>query len=169
MKKTDLQNYANIVENNIEKDLKVITSIVYNYDVKKIIEGTNTLSSDEQDKVLEMCINKCLTEIQSSSLNQEKYKKVERDADEIIDFYEDNDLEEMMEEASTVTYDLIMKVIGHNSRKLELPVNIDFIKTFCIHNMVKEDDVHTTVLFILLELSSVCYCLKHNDYNKEDE
>ncbi len=169
MKETNLQSYANIVENNIEKDFKVITSIVYKYDVKKIMEGIDTLSIEEQDKVLEMCINKYLTEIKEKALSQEQYKKMERDSDEIIDFYEDSELEEVMEEASCVTYDLIMKVTGHNNRKIELPINIDFIKTYCINNMVKESDIQLTLLFVVLTLSSICYCLKHNNYSKEDK
>lgn len=169
MKETYLQSYASIVENNIDKDLKVITSIVYKYDVKKIIEGIDTLSSDEQDKVLEMCINNSLTKIQKSSLTKEQLKNMERNSDEIMDFYQDEGLEELMEEATCVAYDLILKVSGHNNRKIELPVDINFIKSYCIHNIIKESDIQLTILFIVLNLSSICYCLEHNDYSKEDK
>lgn len=168
MKETNLQSYASIVENNIDKDLKVITSIVYNYDVKKIIEGIDTLSSEEQDKVLEICINNYLTKIQQNSLTQEQLKKLEHDTDEIMDFYQEEELDEIMEEATCVAYDLIMKVWGYNNRKILLPINLDFIKFYCINNMVKESDIQLTVLFIVLNLSSVCYCLDHNNYTKED-
>ena len=70
-----------------------------------------------------------------------------------------------MEEADYVADDLIMKVSGHNNRKLKLPISLDFIKTFCIHNMVKEKDIDLTILYIYLHLSCVCYCLDHNKYN----
>lgn len=169
MIKNDLRSSADIVRNNIEKDFKVITSIVYKYDVKKILEQIKTLSKKEQDKVLEICINDCLTKIQEKSLNENQIKQLGHDTDEIIDFYEDDGLEEVMEEASCVAFDLIMKLMNHNGRKLPLPIDIEYLKTYCIHNMVKEKDIQLTILFILLELSSVCYCLDHNIYNEDSE
>lgn len=168
MNKTDLENYTSIIENNIEKDLKVITSIVYKYDVEKMLEGLNKLSIKEQDEVVETCINNCLKEIQLNILSQEQYKKINRDVDEIIDFYDDDNHEEMIEEADCVAYDLIMKVIGHNGRKFELPISIDYIRNYCIHNMIKQKDIRLTVLFILLELFSVCYCIRNKNYTIEN-
>ncbi len=161
----NLQQYADIIKDNVNKNFKTITSIVYKYDVRKIIEGFNNLSKKDLDKLLEVCINDSLTKIKSYKLNLEQFKKVNSDIDEIIDFYTEDDTEEIMEEADYVADDLIMKVSGHNNRKLKLPISLDFIKTFCIHNMVKEKDIDLTILYIYLHLSCVCYCLDHNKYN----
>jgi len=168
MIKNDLRSYADIVNNNINKDFEVITSIVYKYDVKGIIEQIKNLSKSKKDKVLEVCINDCLTKIKEYNLNENQIKKLEHDVDEIIDFYQGDGYEEIMEESSCVAFDLIMKLIGHNNRVLKLPIDIDFLKNYCIHNMVKEKDIQIAVLFILLELSSVCYCLEHNEYDNDN-
>lgn len=170
MEENNLQKYVDIVESNINGNLEVITSIVYDYDIKGIIEGLNDLSKQEQDIVLEKCINNYLIRIKNSSLNQKIYKKMERDLDEIMDFYDENtNLQEVMEEASTVSYDLVMKVIGYNDRNIELPINIDFIKSFCIHNMIKEEDIKYTILFIVLTLASICHCLDNKKYDENNE
>lgn len=166
MQKQDLRSSADIVNNNIKNNIEKITSVVYKYDVKKLMEQIKTLSKKDKDIVLEICINDCLTEIQKYSLNENQIRKLGHDTDEIMDFYQEDGLEEIMEEASEVAFDLIMKLINHNGRKLPLPIEIEYLKTYCIHNLVKEKDIQTTLLFILLELSSVCYCLKHNNYNE---
>ena len=156
----NFQQYADIIKDNVNKDFKTITSIVYKYDVRKIIEGFNTLSKKDLDKVLEVCINDSLTKIKSYNMDLEQYKKVSSDEDST---------EEVLEEANTVADDLVMKTFGHNGRKLELPISLDFIKTYCIHTMVKEKDIQLTILYIYLILSCVCYCLEHNDYKKPDK
>ena len=158
MNKTNLQNYVDIVKSNIEKNLNTITSIVYKYDVKSLFE--------EQDKIIENCINDCLYKIQNNSFDNQLLNKVERDIDEILDFYDNDEFSEIIEEASEVSFDLIKKATGFNDRKLPLPIALDFIKNFCVHNIIKEKDIQLTTIFILLYLSSFIYCLDHNNYNE---
>ena len=43
----NLQQYADIIKDNVNKNFKTITSIVYKYDVRKIIEGFNNLSKKD--------------------------------------------------------------------------------------------------------------------------
>lgn len=164
MNNENLQKYADIVSNNIHKDLKVISSIIYHYDIKKIIEELKEVSKEDIDSILEICINNYLQKIKSYSLNLEQFKKVEHDVEELIDFYTENNLEVIIEEASEVTCDLIMKVIGYNERNIELPIQIEYIKKFCIHNIIKNEDINTTILYIVLYLSAIHYCLENNNY-----
>ena len=159
MNKTNLQNYVDIVKSNIEKNLNTITSIVYKYDVKSLFEQL-------QDKIIEDCINDCLYKIQNNSFDNQLLNKVERDIDEILDFYDNDEFSEIIEEASEVSFDLIKKATGFNDRKLPLPIALDFIKNFCVHNIIKEKDIQLTTIFILLYLSSFIYCLDHNNYNE---
>lgn len=165
----NLQKYADIIKDNVNKDFNTITSVVYKYDVRKIIEGLNNLSKKELDEVLEIYINDSLTKIKSYKLDLELYKKISSDVDEIIDFYDEDFTEEVLEEANDVTDDLVMKTFGHNGRKIKLPISLEFIETYCIHNMVKEKDIKLTILYICLILSCVCYCLEHNNYKKQDK
>lgn len=168
MDKNDLQNYTDIVKNNIENNLNTITSIVYKYDVGELFKQLKDLTEEEQNKVIESCINDCLSKIQNKNFNNKLLSKIEHDIDEILDFYDNETLAEVIEEASCVSFDLIKKTIGYNDRKLSLPIELDYVKTYCIHNIIKEEDIQLTTIFILLHLSSFIYCLDHNKYNDED-
>lgn len=168
MNKNDLQNYTDIVKNNIENNLNTITSIVYKYDVGELFKKLKDLTEEEQNKVIESCINDCLSKIQNKNFSNKLLSKIEHDIDEILDFYDNETLAEVIEEASCVSFDLIKKTIGYNDRKLLLPIELDYVKTYCIHNIIKEEDIQLTTIFILLHLSSFIYCLDHNNYNDED-
>ena len=150
MNKTNLQNYVDIVKSNIEKNLNTITSIVYKYDVKSLFKQLKDLAQEEQEKIIEYCINDCLYKIQNNSFDNQLLNKVERDIDEILDFYDNDEFSEIIEEASEVSFDLIKKATGFNDRKLPLPIALDFIKNFCVHNIIKEKDIQLTTIFILL-------------------
>lgn len=167
MIKNDLQKYTDIVKNNIEENLNTITSIVYKYDAKKVLQ-LDKLSTEEQDKIVERCINDCLSKIQNMSFDDRCLNRIAHDVDEIIDFYSNEDQDEIIEESSNVSFDLIRKATGHNNRKLPLPIAIDFIKNFCIHNIIRDEDIQLTTMFILLHLSSFIYCLDHNNYDEKD-
>lgn len=160
-----LQKNANIVSNNILRDLKTISSIVYHYDIEKIFDGITDLKNKDIDNILEICINNYLKKISQYSLKLEQLKRIELDVDEFIDFYSKKDMEEIIEEATLVSCDLILKVSGHNKRNIKLPIQIEYIKSFCIHNIIKDKDINTTILYIALYLSIVCYCIDNNDYN----
>lgn len=168
MNKNDLQNYIDIVKNNIENNLNTITSIVYKYDVGEIIKQLKDLTEQDQDKIIESCINDCLSKIQDKTLDKKLLKKIEYDVDEILDFYDNETMAEIIEEASCIAFDLIKKATGFNDRKLPLPIALDYLKTYCINNIIKEEDIQLTTIFILLHLSSFIYCLDHNNYNDEN-
>ena len=165
MNKNDLQNYTDIVKSNIEKNLNTITSIVYKYDVGEIFKQLKDLTEQEQDKIIESCINDCLSKIQDKTFEKNLLNKIEHDIDEILDFYDNETMAEIIEEASCISFDLIRKATGFNDRKLPLPIALDYLKIYCIHNIIKEEDIQLTTIFILLHLSSFIYCLDHNNYN----
>ena len=168
MDKNDIKNYTDIVKNNIENNLNTIASIVYKYDVGELFKQLKDLTEEEHDKIIENCINDCLSKIQNKNFNNKILSKIEHDIDEILDFYDNETLAEIIEEASCVSFDLIKKATGYNDRKLSLPIALDYVKTYCIHNIIKEEDIQLTTIFILLHLSSFIYCLDHNNYNDED-
>lgn len=167
MIKNDLQKHIDIVKNSIEENFDTITSIVYKYDVEEVLQ-LKGLSGAKQDKIIESCINDCLSKIQKKSFSDRCLNKIAHDVDEIIDFYSKEDQAEIIEEASDVAFDLIRKATGHNGRKLPMPIALDFIKNFCIHNIIKNKDIQLTTMFILLHLSAFVYCLDHNTYDEKD-
>lgn len=166
MVKNDLQKYTDIVKNNIEENFNTITSIVYKYDVEEVLQ-LKQLSRGEQDKVIECYINDCLSRIQKISFDDKFLNRIGHDVDEIVDFYSNKGQGVIIEEASDVAFDLIRKATGHNGKKLPMPIALDSIKNFFVHNIIENKDIQLTTMFILLHLSSFIYCLDHNNYDEE--
>ena len=55
----------------------------------------------------------------------------------------------------------INKVLGTNGRNIDLPVKIDFIKDYCIRNIIDNKDIKKTLLWIVLELTVVSFYLNN--------
>ena len=93
----------------------------------------------------------------------EKINSVKRKVDEALDFFERiEDCYEIIEEADSVSDDLICKLLGNKNRKLDLPIKVQFIKDFCIHGMIEQKDIEKTLTLIVIKLSTINYCLKNN-------
>ena len=161
MDKEKINDYASKLSEALEDKIKVITSIKYHYDLEELASSINKLSENDAEVVLEQLINERLEEIKNSP-NKDKYKDNIRAIDEITEFFIDNnDESSSSEEASYVVSDLINKVIGINGRNIVLPVKIDYIKDYCIRNIIEEKDIRKTLLWIVLELTVVSYYLNN--------
>ena len=68
MKEQSIEDYTNIIEKNINSDLKTITTIVYKYDIANVMSDLKDLSVDKQNEILECGINKYLKIIQSTEM-----------------------------------------------------------------------------------------------------
>lgn len=159
MDKEKVNEYASKLSGVLEDKIKEITSIKYHYDLEELTSSINKLSESEIDIVLEKLINERLEEIKNSP-NKDKYKDNIRSFEEITEFFIDNnDESSVSEEGSYVVSDLINKVIGVNDRSINLPVKIDYIKDFCIRNIIDKKDMRKTLLWIVLELTVVSYYL----------
>lgn len=161
MDKEKINDYASELSGVLEDKIKVITSIKYHYDLEELASSINKLSESEVDIVLEKLINERLEEIKNCP-NKDKYKENIRSFDEITEFFVDsNDESSSSEEGSYVVSDLINKVIGINGRTIEIPVKIQYIKDYCIRNIIDEKDIRKTLLWIVLELSVISYYLNN--------
>lgn len=161
MDKEKINDYASKLSDVLEDKIKVITSIKYHYDLEELTSSINKLSESEVDIVLEKLINERLEEIKNCP-NKDKYKENIRSFDEITEFFVDsNDESSSSEEGSYVVSDLINKVIGINGRTIEIPVKIQYIKDYCIRNIIDEKDIRKTLLWIVLELSVISYYLNN--------
>ena len=161
MDKEKINDYADKISGVIEDKIKVITSIKYHYDLEELTSFINKLSENEVEFVLEKIINQRLEEIKNS-INRDKYMENAKSIDEITDFFIDNsDNSSSIEEGSYVVSDLINKVMGINGRNINLPIKIEFIKDFCIRNIIDKKDMRKTLLWIVLELTIVSYYLNN--------
>ena len=133
MKKENLNEYVKKISEVLDDKIKIITSIQYYYDLEKLTSFLNDLSNDDAEKVLEQLINEKLEEIKKSG-KADKFRENNRLVDDVTEFFYDNNEEEgaIIEEGSCVASDLILKTIGTNGRKIELPVKISYIKEYCI-------------------------------------
>ena len=158
MKEQSIEDYTNIIEKNINSDLKTITTIVYKYDIANIMSNLKDLSIDKQNEILECGINKYLEIIQSTKFEYVQYIIMQRDIDDIFEFFTEDEKMDEMNDSVDVASDLVLKAIGHNNRKLTLPISV---------NNVIDYSIHLEILYIYLYLASFCYLLKNKDYSKE--
>lgn len=161
MDKEKINDYASKLSEALEDKIKVITSIKYHYDLEELASSINKLSENDAEVILEQLINERLEEIKNSP-NKDKYRENIKSIDEITDFFiYNNDKSSSVEEGSFVVSDLINKVIGINGRNIELPLKIEFIKDYCIRNIIDKKDIRKTLLWIVLELTVVSYYLNN--------
>ena len=161
MDKEKINDYASKLLEALEDKIKVITSIKYHYDLEELASSINKLSENDAEVILEQLINDRLEEIKNSP-NKDKYRENIKSIDEITDFFiYNNDKSSSVEEGSFVVSDLINKVIGINDRNIELPLKIEFIKDYCIRNIIDKKDIKKTLLWIVLELTVVSYYLNN--------
>ena len=167
MKEQSIEDYTNIIEKNINSDLKTITTIVYKYDIANVMSNLKDLSIDKQNEILECGINKYLKIIQSTKFEYVQYIIMQRDIDDIFEFFTEDEKMDEMNDSVDVASDLVLKAIGHNNRKLTLPISVNNVIDYSIHNSVSNDSIHLEILYIYLYLASFCYLLKNKDYSKE--
>lgn len=160
MNKENLNRYVKEISDVLDDKIKIITSIEYYYDLEKLTSSLKDLSDTEAENVLEQLINEKLEQIKKSG-KADKFRENNRLVDDVTEFFYDNKEEDgaIVEEGSCVAADLILKTIGINGRKIELPVKISYIKEYCISNIIEEKDIRKTLLWIVLELSVVSYFL----------
>ena len=160
MNKENLNRCVKEISDVLDDKIKIITSIEYYYDLEKLTSSLKDLSDTEAENVLERLINEKLEQIKKSG-KADKFRKNNRLVDDVTEFFYDNKEEDgaIVEEGSCVATDLILKTIGINGRKIELPVKISYIKEYCISNIIEEKDIRKTLLWIVLELSVVSYFL----------
>ncbi|MCI6266063.1 MAG: hypothetical protein MR598_04385 [Erysipelotrichaceae bacterium] len=92
----------------------------------------------------------------------DKYREVARQVDEITDYYtsQKEDFNSVISEGDDIATDLLYKVIDHNERTIELPINISYIKTFCVSSNIKKEQLYDYLLWIALRYLAVSRCIK---------
>ena len=168
MQKENLDEYVKKVSDVLDSKIKIITSIVYHYDLEEIISSLKKLSESNIEIVLEDLINKRLDQIRKSKRANEfredfkdnnKLRQFNLQVSEVTDFFYDEELKdkEIYEEGGYIAINLVLKTIGVNDRKIMLPVKISYIKEYCIDNAIEKKYIMDIILWIFIELSVMNY------------
>lgn len=165
-----------IKEKNIEEVAKDITGVmenrlstiseVLNLDLDNdIIKTIDSLSNDkERDKLMGIIINKQLEKLKKT-VTMEKFSEVSRDVDDITDYYasKKEDFDAVIEEGDHIANDILFKVIGHNDRKIDLPIDVSMIKDYCFSSSLKENQFYDTLTWIALRYIAISKCISFQE------
>ena len=142
---------------------------VRSYTLDELTTSIQNLKNDEKEKILENIINNQLLELKN--IPEEKIISVFKQVDEITDyfikFYDDNS--DIVSECDDIANDLLFKSLGRNNRKLELPINLSYIKNYCLSSNIKDNQLYDSLVWITLRLVAISQCIKYNDDLKDDK
>ena len=161
-------DYAYKITKKMTSSLSQIVEIQeYNLDDLTMI--IKDLKEVEKENVIEEIINNQLNELKEKS--EEKIRKVFKQVDEITDyfikFYDDES--DIVSESDDIANDLLFKALVKNERILELPINLSYIKNYCLSSNIKNSQLYDSLVWIALRLVAINYCIRFHDGLEEDK
>ena len=166
--KIDNIDYAKSITEKMILNLRNVIK-VQSYTLDELTTSIQNLKNVEKEKTLENIINNQLVELKDKP--EETIKSVFKQVDEITDyfikFYDDNS--DIVSECDDIANDLLFKSLGKNNRKLELPINLTYIKNYCLSSNIKDNQIYDSLVWITLRLVAIAYCIRFNDDLKEDK
>lgn len=161
-------DYVQKITSKMTSSLSQIVEI-QEYDLDGLTMIIHDLKKEEKESVIEEIINNQLNELKSKP--EEKMRKVFRQVDEITDYFikyysDDSDI---VSESDDIANDLLFKALGKNERVLELPINISYIKNYCLSSNIKNNQLYDSLVWIALRLVAINYCIRFNDGLEEDK
>lgn len=164
-KNINIEELASSLTKTMEINLSKVQEVL-DLDINDLIDIVERLPIEDKDKVVSIIINNQLQKLKTT-LTIKKYKEIIRDVDEITDYYasKKEDFDVVIEEGDNVSNDILLKVIGNNDRKIELPVDINIIKNYCFSTELKEKQFYDTLMWIALRYIAIsrCLILKENE------
>ena len=164
--KINVEELASSLTKTMETNLSKVQDVL-DLDINDLIDIVERLPIEDKDKVVSIIINNQLEKLKTT-LTIKKYKEIIRDVDEITDYYasKKEDFDVVIEEGDNVSNDILLKVIGNNDRKLELPVDINIIKNYCFSTELKEEQFYDTLMWIALRYIAISRCLMIKESEK---
>lgn len=161
-------DYVQKITSKMTSSLSQIVEI-QEYDLDGLTMIIHDLKKEEKESVIEEIINNQLNELKSKP--EEKIRKVFRQVDEITDYFikyysDDSDI---VSESDDIANDLLFKALGKNERVLELPINISYIKNYCLSSNIKNNQLYDSLVWIALRLVAINYCIKYHEGLEEDK
>ena len=68
-------------------------------------------------------------------------------------------------DSSKDTNDLVQKVIGANERSIQLPIQLNFLKDYCISYLISPKNMDQVITWIILRHATTYYCLTNPKKN----
>lgn len=166
--KIDNINYVQSITKKMTLNLSEVIK-VQEYTLDELTSSIKDLNTDEKEKILEDIINNQLVELKDKS--EEKIKSVFKQVDDITDYFIKyyDDSSDIVSECDDIANDLLFKALGKNNRKLELPINLSYIKNYCLSSSIKDNQLYDSLVWISLRLVAMSYCIKYNDGLEEDK
>ena len=113
-------------------------------------------------------INNQLIELKEKS--EEKVRNVFNQVDDITDYFiKVHDDTDIINESDDIANDLLFKALRKNGRKLEIPINISYIKNYCLSSNISDNQLYDSLVWIALRLVAINYCIKYHDGLEEDK
>lgn len=165
-KNINIEELASSLTKTMEMNLSKVQEVL-DLDINDLIDIVERLPIEDKDKVVSIIINNQLQKLKNT-LTIKKYKEIIRDVDEITDYYasKKEDFDVVIEEGDNVSNDILLKVIGNNYRKLELPIDINIIKNYCFSTELKEEQFYDTLMWISLRYIAISRCLMIKESEK---
>ena len=165
-KNINVEELASSLTKTMEINLSKVQEVL-DLDINDLIDIVERLPIEDKDKVVSIIINNQLQKLKTT-LTFKKYKEIIRDVDEITDYYasKKEDFDVVIEEGDNVSNDILLKVIGNNDRKIELPVDINIIKSYCFSTELKEEQFYDTLMWIALRYIAISRCLMIKESEK---
>ena len=165
--KNENNDYVNKITRKMVSSLSQIVEIQeYNLDDLTIL--IRDLKESEKEKIIEEIINNQLIELKEKT--EKKVRNVFKQVDEITDYfikvYDDSDI---INESDDIANDLLFKALGKNGRKLEFPINISYIKNYCLSSNISGNQLYDSLVWIALRLVAINYCIKYHEGLEEDK
>lgn len=159
---------ASSISNTMNRELTKVQEVL-DMDLNELIQIIERLDESKRDKVCSIMINNELEKLKSLTIEQ--FKEVSRDVDEITDYYasKKEEFDAVIEEGDTVANDILFKVIGHNGRKIKLPIDIKTIKDYCFSTELKKEQLYDALMWIALRYIAISRCLSWNEWEEEFE
>ena len=159
--------FTGIIVKNLTKVLEV-----ENLSLNDLRNLFKELTDKEKDKVLEITINYQLQNLKDI-ITVEKYREISRQVDDITDYYvwgKGEELDGIITEGDDIATDLLYKVLGHNGRTFELPIDISYIKKYCLTSNIKPNEIYDALIWIIIRYIGLERCYTwNNEHNKEIE
>lgn len=155
------KDITGVMENRLSKISEVL-NLDLNDDIIKTIDSLS--NNEERDKLMGIIINKQLEKLKKT-ITMEKFSEVSRDVDDITDYYasKKEDFDAVIEEGDHIANDILFKVIGHNDRKIDLPINVSMIKDYCFSSSLKENQFYDTLTWIALRYIAISKCISFQE------
>ena len=165
-KNINVEELASSLTKTVEINLSKVQEVL-DLDINDLIDIVERLPIEDKDKVVSIIINNQLQKLKTT-LTIKKYKEIVRNVDEITDYYasKKEDFDVVIEEGDNVSNDILLKVIGNNDRKIELPVDINIIKNYCFSTELKEEQFYDTLMWIALRYIAISRCLMIKESEK---